>query len=421
MADIEAELLQVLKSFTGAVVSQSILQLSIRMAAVDIHNLNADSSQRLADCIRQGIDTFIVEPQKRDSCVSKVWQILQSSARHYPTASRPDEVTIVEESDILRARSIGHGLIRALGFSATEQTKIVTVISELARNIFKYAGTGTITITKVTGNRRGVEIVAHDSGPGIEGVEKIMAGQYRSTSGLGIGLSGSRKLMDEFSIRTARKRNHCHREKVSELIAVEIAQRPKVNETVCGDVVTVTTKPSGVLIAVADGLGHGEFAYEAARTFCDFATKHAENGIESIISDARTVMAKTRGAAAALVDLNEDQRVLEFVGIGNIELRSWSKEKIAPVSIPGIVGTALRRIRSFRYNLNDDDLFIIFSDGISSRFVLEEYRELTGRAVADRILGEFGKSHDDATCVVVRIDGFRSSSSQPVKRPSELM
>ena len=188
------------------------------------------------------------------------------------------------------------------------------------------------------------------------------------------------------------------------MIAVEIAQRARSSESVCGDVVAITRNPSGVLIAVADGLGHGQFAYEAARTFCDFAVSHVEDGVESIISNAKSVMSKTRGAAAALVNIDEDQKILEFIGVGNIELRSVSKEKICPVSMPGIVGASLRRIRSFRYAVNHDDLFVIFSDGISSRFALEDYRERTDREVADRILDEFGKSHDDATCVVVRIN-----------------
>ena len=192
------------------------------------------------------------------------------------------------------------------------------------------------------------------------------------------------------------------------MIAVEIAQRPRLNENVCGDVVTVMTKASGLLVAVADGLGHGELAYEAAKTFCDFVREHAEDGLESIMSNAKASMSKTRGAAAALVHFNEDERVVEFLGVGNIELRSVSKEKISPVSIPGIVGATLRRIRSFRYNLHDDDLFVIFSDGISSRFVLEEYQHLTDREVAEGILAKFGKSHDDATCVVLRIAGFQS-------------
>lgn len=198
------------------------------------------------------------------------------------------------------------------------------------------------------------------------------------------------------------------------MIVVEIAQRARLNESICGDVVSVTTKPSGVLIAVADGLGHGEFAHEAARTFCDFAKQHAEEAIESIVASSTAVMAKTRGAAAALVDFDEEQKIVQFVGVGNIELRSLSKEKICPISVPGIVGASLRRIRSFRYNLNDDDLFIIFSDGISSRFALEEYRSLTERQLADRILVEFGKSHDDATCVVIRVDGFQTASSQVI-------
>ncbi len=199
------------------------------------------------------------------------------------------------------------------------------------------------------------------------------------------------------------------------MIAIEIAQRAKSNERICGDVVAVTEKPSGVLIAIADGLGHGELAHEAASAFCNFSREHAADPIQSIMSNATAVMARTRGAAAALVDFNEDQNTLEFIGVGNIELRSLSKEKICPVSVPGIVGSSLRRVRTFVYPMNNDDLFIIFSDGISSRFVLDDYRRLTEREMADRVLGEFGKSHDDATCVVVRVDGLGSSRPERVR------
>ncbi len=204
MADLQEELLQVLTSFTGAVVSHSILQLSIRMGGIDVRSLSQEDSLRLGDCIEQGVNTFIRDPEKREVCLYKIRQVIRSSARHFHPSRETgaEEVSIVDESDILRARTIGHAVVKALAFSNTDQTKIVTVISELARNIFTYAGNGTIRVTKLAGNKRGVEIVARDSGPGIKDVEKVMTGHYRSTSGLGIGLSGSKRLMDDFSIRT---------------------------------------------------------------------------------------------------------------------------------------------------------------------------------------------------------------------------
>ncbi|RPI26947.1 MAG: hypothetical protein EHM61_10175 [Acidobacteria bacterium] len=174
------------------------------MAGVDIHNLSSDGSERLADCIRHGIDTFIKEPRKREACLLKVRRVIGSSARHYPSEFESEEVSIEQESDILHARTVGHRLLKSLGFGLTDEVKIATVISELARNIFRYAGRGTVTLTKLKGMRRGIEIVAEDSGPGIQDLDKIMAGQYHSTSGLGIGLCGSKKLMDEFSVETER-------------------------------------------------------------------------------------------------------------------------------------------------------------------------------------------------------------------------
>jgi serine/threonine-protein kinase RsbT len=108
---------------------------------------------------------------------------------------------ISTDVDIVTARQRGRELGGHVGFSLTDQTLIATAISELARNIVLYAKRGTISMTLAdAGQRRGIIIVAHDEGPGIPNVTQAMQDGFSTSGGLGMGLRGTRRLMDEFEI-----------------------------------------------------------------------------------------------------------------------------------------------------------------------------------------------------------------------------
>ena len=113
-------------------------------------------------------------------------------------------VGIVHESDIVEARREGRALAEEVGFSRGELALIATAISELARNILSYARTGEIVVRLVERDgRRGVTVVASDEGPGIADVEACLRDGYSTSGGLGLGLPGARRLMDEMDIDTA--------------------------------------------------------------------------------------------------------------------------------------------------------------------------------------------------------------------------
>lgn len=113
-------------------------------------------------------------------------------------------VKILNEWDIVAARQLGRNIARELYFGAVDQARITTAISELARNIFVYAGQGEIRIEKVLQNgRKGLKVIAIDKGPGIENIRKVMEDGYSTSGGLGAGLPGVRRLMDEFDIVSA--------------------------------------------------------------------------------------------------------------------------------------------------------------------------------------------------------------------------
>jgi serine/threonine-protein kinase RsbT len=115
----------------------------------------------------------------------------------------PHEVAIpvASDADMVPARAEGRALAERLGFSRTDATLIATAISEVGRNILVHAGSGEITLTTLYDDSRcGLAVVAHDAGPGIGDVDAALRDGYASRGGLGLGLPGARRLMDEFSI-----------------------------------------------------------------------------------------------------------------------------------------------------------------------------------------------------------------------------
>ncbi|WP_099223423.1 anti-sigma regulatory factor [Listeria costaricensis] len=112
-------------------------------------------------------------------------------------------VKIINEWDIVAARQLGRKISKEIGFGTVDQARITTAISELARNIFLYAGNGEICIRKVAeGTKNGLEIIAKDHGPGIMDIRKVMQDGYTTSGGLGAGLPGVKRLMDDFDIES---------------------------------------------------------------------------------------------------------------------------------------------------------------------------------------------------------------------------
>ncbi|TYR78363.1 anti-sigma regulatory factor [Priestia megaterium] len=112
-------------------------------------------------------------------------------------------VKIVTEWDIVAARQLGRNVSKELGFGTVDQARITTAISELARNIYLYAGKGHIYIEKLhRAGKNGLLVIASDKGPGIPDIRKVMEDGYSTSGGLGAGLPGVKRLMDEFDIES---------------------------------------------------------------------------------------------------------------------------------------------------------------------------------------------------------------------------
>jgi serine/threonine-protein kinase RsbT len=112
-------------------------------------------------------------------------------------------IAISSDADLIPARAEGRALALAVGFSRTDATLIATAISEIARNIVVHVGRGEMLMRPVYEDKRcGIVVIARDAGPGIRDVEAALGHGYTGRGGLGLGLPGARRLMDEFHIDT---------------------------------------------------------------------------------------------------------------------------------------------------------------------------------------------------------------------------
>ncbi|MFG6116502.1 serine/threonine-protein kinase RsbT [Thalassobacillus cyri] len=110
-------------------------------------------------------------------------------------------VNIKKEWDIVGARQLGRDIAKKIGFGTVDQARIATAISELARNIYLYAGSGKVCFEAIDDmNHKGLSIIAVDEGPGIEELSQVMEDGFSTSGGLGAGLPGVKRLMDEFDI-----------------------------------------------------------------------------------------------------------------------------------------------------------------------------------------------------------------------------
>ncbi len=116
--------------------------------------------------------------------------------------SRDDEVRVAVrvDADVVAARQAARELAARLGFASTDLTEVATAVSEIVRNIVRFADAGEVLVELLDSPRRGIRITARDSGPGIPDVQEALREGYSTYRGLGLGLPGARRLMDEFAV-----------------------------------------------------------------------------------------------------------------------------------------------------------------------------------------------------------------------------
>jgi len=191
-------------------------------------------------------------------------------------------------------------------------------------------------------------------------------------------------------------------------ILTATAGRAAAGETVSGDMAACFVDGPSVTVALADGLGHGPRAAEAATAFCAFVAERQGDAVDRILHGATRALAKTRGAAAAVLRIDGDAGTATFGGIGNIELRQLggSASHCPAVCLPGIVGRQLRRVKAFSFDVAPGTTLVLFIATEAAWQVATAVSELATNAAKFAGGGRVTLSTaDDVLTVTVEDDG----------------
>lgn len=181
-----------------------------------------------------------------------------------------------------------------------------------------------------------------------------------------------------------------------------IASRPILGLNVNGDAYVTEEWNGQTLLAVLDGLGHGEEAHIASAKAREYILQNRTKDVEQLILGLHADLHATRGIAVGLAKIDRTTNQLSFCGIGNIEARIIGEPPMHPASLEGIVGMNLRKTKRFEYRYDSLKAVILHSDGISSKFDISNYPASYEhpQKTSEQILNEWGKKQDDATIVI---------------------
>jgi anti-sigma regulatory factor (Ser/Thr protein kinase) len=335
-----------------------------------------------------------------------------------PTAACPVE----EDSQIGHARRAATAMAERLAFSEVRAGQVALVVSELATNLVRHAKRGEILLRPIRhddageSGPTGVEILAIDAGPGIPDVALSRRDGHSTAGTLGQGLGAIDRQSDFSQIYTqpagtvVLARLWREREPPAarlpryQIGAVHVS---KAGEDVCGDDWDWRMRDDRLAIFVADGLGHGVAAHEAARAAIRTFHRSHEETPQRAIQDVHAALRATRGAAAAMIAIDLERGVARYSGVGNVScvvhLATGARQSL--LSHNGTAGHTAPRIQEFSYPVPPQSIVIMHSDGLGTHWDLMSYPGLRTRhpsVIAGVLYRDFSRRRDDVTVVIAK-------------------
>jgi anti-sigma regulatory factor (Ser/Thr protein kinase) len=331
----------------------------------------------------------------------------------------PVLIPVTDPSQIGEARRAVAALGARLGFDNTRSAELAIVATEASANLVKHARDGALLIQSLEeGRRAGVELLALDRGPGMADVTRCLRDGFSTAGSPGTGLGSIARLSDFMDVYStaagtallARLWSTAPpvRAAVSRLSYAAVSI-PRAGEIACGDAWSVTQEGESTLFLLADGLGHGPFAADAAQAAVRIFQDSAHLGPTEILQAIHLALRATRGAAAALAAVDRDRQLLRYVGVGNIAgtvLAGGTSRSL--VSHNGTVGHEARHFQEFSYPFPPGASLVMHSDGLATRWSLDAFPGLTNHdpaLIAGVLYRDFQRGRDDVTVVVARDPG----------------
>ena len=326
-------------------------------------------------------------------------------------------LSIDDRSHVGSARRAAAELAAHLEFDATHAGKVSLAVTELSTNILKHAGSGRVLLRALGGaGEAGIEVLALDKGPGIRDVSASLRDGQSTAGTMGSGLGALSRLSDEFEIYSQPGRGTAlrialwaGRPQREAPVEYGVVCLPKTGETVSGDGWKLQTQRGFVTVLLADGLGHGIQAHEAARVACATLARHPDAQPQALVEACHASLATTRGAALAVARLAPNASLGAFAGVGNIVARvEASTANRHLVSYNGTVGHTLHKLKEFAFPWPAEALLVMHSDGLGTHWDLATYPGLTVRhpaLIAAVLYRDYDRGRDDVSVVVLRNRG----------------
>ena len=184
-----------------------------------------------------------------------------------------------------------------------------------------------------------------------------------------------------------------------------VMQCARSGQSVCGDAFWVGETRSGLLAALASGLGSDESAAQVARQAIDVVVQFRDAVLLDILQHCHMALVSTRGALMGLLRIDPMQATVQYAGVGTVECRVLGAGKFAPFSAYGIIGHRLPTIRMFETAYRAGDAYVLYSDGITHEFetaALVSLAHAEPQVVAETIGRDYGTLDDDVTVLVAR-------------------
>ena len=335
------------------------------------------------------------------------------------TDSDEASISVTEEADVVLAGRQTKTILADLAFEDSAVEEIVLVVHELASNIVDHAGEGSISIVpRPDGDRCGIEIRTHDSGPGIVDVNQAVVDGYSSTGSLGGGLGAVNRMMDDVVINSsgtdgtgveivATRWSGAETPEQGQLpIDVGAATRAMPGYDQNGDAFLIEHETGRTLVGVIDGLGHGEAAHRASREAQQYVRSHTAESLKNIFAGVEGACRDTRGVVMLLARFEWEAGTVTLGSVGNITLRlCHAKESRHLVAERGVLGGNASSPMIREWDWDPDAVMVLHSDGLTSRWDCDEFAlrdEGSATAVARELLRSLSKADDDATVLVVK-------------------
>jgi anti-sigma regulatory factor (Ser/Thr protein kinase) len=340
-------------------------------------------------------------------------------------------IPVYDNSEIGKCRRKAIELSKKIGFDNGTAEEIAIIVMEMVSNIIKHGGeSGYLIICQISDmkNNTGIEIWSSDSGEGISNIQQVIKNGYSSKDSLGIGLGSIQRFSDHFEINVSeypRSLHHkvpipyskknliCSRKWLPKIkrmesnkhIIIGVASRAKPGETCNGDnYVICHLSREKTLVAIIDGLGHGLEAHKVSLLAKKYISLRHDSPLPDIIGYLHHSLRGTRGATLGMALLDSGLGKISFVGIGNTEAKLITADaKQSFISLAGILGLNIRTPRTYEHQFQEQDIFVLYSDGIISNWQYEyDSWNQDPQQIAEEILMKYSRDTDDATIIIIK-------------------